>query len=417
MKSVSVITSDRRPSRAAVSPVYDLYWRFATERQAIFFARLEGQPSPWTSDPVLQAYRFTNAYRASDMGPDAARLIPLLGLAGEAGQLLSEFKKRLRDGPSHVQFVDHVAEELGDILWYLANTASKYGLDLDDVAASNLKKVKALYDRTIPPLDYDGAFGEGERLPRRFIVDFRELRDGARVEVRTEIDGRLIGSALTDNAYYDDGYRFHDVFHIAYAAILGWSPVLRGLLRLKRRSQPLIDEVEDGGRAAVIEEGVAAVAFDYARRHNFLANVSDLDEHLLTTLRGMCEHLEVSQQPPSLWRQAVLDGFAVWREGECGVLREYPQSLRRLHCRVGHGPPHLPASCGLRGLTGSQKDLSRQGQPHDERCETSCSHTRAVQPQHQRRISVPSAPLRRLSDRQCAPTVSLTPNPVTAFRR
>ena len=247
------------------------------------------------------------------MGPDAARLIPLLGLAGEAGQLLSEFKKRLRDGPSHVLFVDRVAEELGDILWYLANTASKYGLGLEDIAQANLAKVQALYGQATL-VDYDGTFGESERLPRRFVVDFREIREGDRVEVRTEIEGRLLGSAITDNAYRDDGYRFHDVFHIAYAAVLGWSPVLRGLLRLKRRSQPLIDEVEDGGRAAVIEEGVAAVAFDYARRHQFLAEVSDLDEHLLSTLRGMCEHLEVAQQPPSLWRQTVLDGFAVWRE-------------------------------------------------------------------------------------------------------
>jgi NTP pyrophosphatase (non-canonical NTP hydrolase) len=248
------------------------------------------------------------------MGPDAARLIPLLGLAGEAGQLLSEFKKRLRDGPSHVQFVDKVSEELGDILWYLANTASKYGLDLDEVARANIKKVQALYGKPTPASDYDGAFGVGERLPRKFVVSFREIREGSRVEVRTEIEGRLVGSALTDNAYADDGYRFHDVFHVAYAAVLGWSPVLRGLLRLKRRSQPLIDEVEDGGRAAVIEEGVAAVAFDYARRHSFLANVRDVDEHLLSTLRGMCQHLEVAEQPPSLWRQALLDGFAVWRE-------------------------------------------------------------------------------------------------------
>jgi NTP pyrophosphatase (non-canonical NTP hydrolase) len=248
------------------------------------------------------------------MGPDAARLIPLLGLAGEAGQLLSEFKKRLRDGPGHVQFVDRVAEELGDILWYVANTASKYGLNLDEIARANLKKVHALYGEATPASDYDIAFNEGERLPRRFIVSFREIHEGSRVEVRTEIEGRLVGSALTDNAYKDDGYRFHDAFHIAYAAILGWSPVLRGLLRLKRRSKPQIDEVEDGGRAAVIEEGVAAVAFDYARRHNFLTDVSDVDEHLLSTLRGMCEHLEVAAQPPSLWRRAVLDGFAVWRE-------------------------------------------------------------------------------------------------------
>lgn len=266
------------------------------------------------SEYQAQALETDQTPAPTGMGPDAARLIPLLGLAGEAGQLLSEFKKRLRDGPSHVQFVDKVAEELGDILWYLANTASKYGLDLDEVARANLKKVHALYSTPAGAANYDAAFGEGERLPRQFVVSFCEIREGSRVEVRTEIEGRLIGSALTDNAYSDDGYRFHDVFHVAFAAVLGWSPVLRGLLRLKRRSQPLIDEVEDGGRAAVIEEGVAAVAFDYARRHNFLAEVNDLDESLLATLRGMCEHLEVSAQPPSLWRQAVLDGFAVWRE-------------------------------------------------------------------------------------------------------
>ncbi|OBX17954.1 hypothetical protein A9995_13980 [Erythrobacter sp. QSSC1-22B] len=45
---------------------YDLYWRFAAERQAIFFRRLEGEASPWTEDPILCGYKFTNAYRASD---------------------------------------------------------------------------------------------------------------------------------------------------------------------------------------------------------------------------------------------------------------------------------------------------------------------------------------------------------------
>jgi hypothetical protein len=46
--------------------VYDTYWQFAVERQAIFFARLANEPPPWTSDPILQEYKFTNAYRASD---------------------------------------------------------------------------------------------------------------------------------------------------------------------------------------------------------------------------------------------------------------------------------------------------------------------------------------------------------------
>lgn len=45
--------------------MFETYWRFAAERQEIFFRRLS-QPPPWTQDPILQSYKFTNAYRASD---------------------------------------------------------------------------------------------------------------------------------------------------------------------------------------------------------------------------------------------------------------------------------------------------------------------------------------------------------------
>src|SRR6266496_2497692 len=46
--------------------VFDTYWRFAAERQNIFFRKLAGLPPPWTSDPILERHKFTNAYRASD---------------------------------------------------------------------------------------------------------------------------------------------------------------------------------------------------------------------------------------------------------------------------------------------------------------------------------------------------------------
>jgi hypothetical protein len=46
--------------------VFDSYWRFAAERQAIFFRRLAGGPGPWTEDPILARHRFTNVYRAAD---------------------------------------------------------------------------------------------------------------------------------------------------------------------------------------------------------------------------------------------------------------------------------------------------------------------------------------------------------------
>ena len=46
--------------------VYDTYWRFAAERQEIFFRRWRGQALPWTTDRILAEFKFTNAYRASD---------------------------------------------------------------------------------------------------------------------------------------------------------------------------------------------------------------------------------------------------------------------------------------------------------------------------------------------------------------
>lgn len=48
------------------SVVYDTYWNFAYERQNIFMKRYKGETAPWTNDKILNEYKFTNAYRASD---------------------------------------------------------------------------------------------------------------------------------------------------------------------------------------------------------------------------------------------------------------------------------------------------------------------------------------------------------------
>lgn len=48
------------------TPVFESYWRFAAERQAMYYRRMADPIGPWTADPILAAYRFTNAYRASD---------------------------------------------------------------------------------------------------------------------------------------------------------------------------------------------------------------------------------------------------------------------------------------------------------------------------------------------------------------
>jgi len=57
------LSRSRLPRSTAV---FESFWRFACERQEIFFRRLAGIEPPWTVDPILAEYKFTNAYRASD---------------------------------------------------------------------------------------------------------------------------------------------------------------------------------------------------------------------------------------------------------------------------------------------------------------------------------------------------------------
>lgn len=257
--------------------------------------------------------RVPSRRNSGDAGADL--VVPLLGLAGETGELLSEYKKHLRDGESHLLFKERVSEELGDLLWYVANVAAKFDLKLDDVAQANLKKTR---DRWGPQdtaaLVFDAKFEENERLPRRFEVDLSEVIVKGCTKIRMHVNGKKIGDDLTDNADDPDGYRFHDVFHLGYVAVLGWSPVIRKLLKKKRKSIPHVDEVQDGGRAQVLDEGVAALVFDYAKEHRWLEGVSDLDYTLLRTIKGVTSLLEVRERSLGEWQRAILLGFEVWRQ-------------------------------------------------------------------------------------------------------
>jgi hypothetical protein len=53
-------------SPVKTTEVFDTYWRFAAERQSIFFKRFRSESQPWTEDNILMTFKFTNAYRASD---------------------------------------------------------------------------------------------------------------------------------------------------------------------------------------------------------------------------------------------------------------------------------------------------------------------------------------------------------------
>ena len=242
-------------------------------------------------------------------------LIPLLGLAGEVGELLGEYKKRIRDGDSYKLFPRRIREELGDVLWYLANVATKHGLTLEEVASHNLDKTQRRWrvsDRGEEQRRLlDDRFPDSERFPRHMDVSIDSGEPG-RVEMF--INGESFGHPLRDNRYEDDGYRFHDIFHLTYASILGWSPTLRALMRRKRKSDPKVDEVEDGGRAIVVEEGISAMVFSYAERRDFLNGAEGVNYETLRTIKDMTSHLEVNCRTEGDWEHAIMKGFELWRK-------------------------------------------------------------------------------------------------------
>lgn len=68
---------------------------------------------------------------------------PILGLAGEAGELCNKYKKILRDkgGEADINDMSELAKELGDVLWYVAQIATELDTNLETIARRNLMKL------------------------------------------------------------------------------------------------------------------------------------------------------------------------------------------------------------------------------------------------------------------------------------
>lgn len=334
----------------------------------------------------------------------------MLGLVGETGSLLAEAKKKQRDAASYLGYAEAVAEEIGDVLWYLAAVARRHRLALSDIAAAALaahgvyragdnaalslhalqpahiplakapmpkfehsllglagevgllareidgagqpghraavaqrlvaimrrliqaatnsgvtlegaaiKNLQKIFDRWPRERHYPPGFDEGkdaeEQLPRTMEIDVYERTVRGQVYVFQRSRGVNVGDRLTDNAIEPDDYRFHDVFHYAYVAVLGWSPVIRALLRLKRKSDPKLDDAEDGARAILIEEGVTSWLFGQAQQLNFFDGVKPggLPLDMLKHVRQFVAGYEADRCPLWLWEEAILQGYAAFR--------------------------------------------------------------------------------------------------------
>ena len=96
------------------------------------------------NDYQRMARRTAGTKRKSDKMEEA-----LFGLAGEVGELCDHYKKYMHQG--HDIDYDHMAEEAGDVLWYLAEIADALGMTLEDIARRNIDKLLKRYPDGFDP--------------------------------------------------------------------------------------------------------------------------------------------------------------------------------------------------------------------------------------------------------------------------
>ncbi len=270
------------------------------------------------------------------------RVIPVLGLVAESGSLANVYKKWLRDGISFEKQRDFARVELGDVLWYLSNIAGRFDLSLDEIAVHNLSRARSNYGHEGTRWDDPGAttvFDDdlplAEQFPRKMVFHFEEGRDhdGAAKSVMSLVSaepnpfpqgrdftttpkgvGFTVGDPLRDNAATEDGYRYHDALHLAFLGVLGWSPVFRSLLRLKRKSRPDLDDTQDSARAIDVEEGLATQLAERAPDYEDFQDERFVDSDTIALISEHVRSYEVAVRPGWLWKRAVHQGFVCWRQ-------------------------------------------------------------------------------------------------------
>ena len=275
------------------------------------------------------------AVKASRFAHDRSALVPyLVQIWQNVGDLLRPFGITPNSNTDTLDSKDQIAKSLGDVMWYVAGFAELYDLSLDDIATANVQKILSAFppdDRKQRTQLYDDGLAFLEQFPREFTVRFVEQDDQTAVMLINDV---RVGDPLTDNAYSEsndenrrievEGYRYHDAVHLAFAAVLGWSPVTRRLLKRKRKSLRVVDQVEDGARAQIVEEMIVKIAHSYAvghDKHKLLDGRDHVNLNLLKQIAVLAEGLEVagSRHGHSAckyweWQEAILSGFKVYND-------------------------------------------------------------------------------------------------------
>lgn len=246
--------------------------------------------------------------------------LQVLALQSKVGELSSNFKKYYRRQKTKTNLQNSISKNLGDILWYISSIATSSKLDLEDVAEENLEKLKRRFG-VIEPSLFDPLEARISRLHERFPASmrftfhsFQDLTNQTVMQVSVfGPSGEPLGDTIDDNEYVEDGYRYHDALHICFMTFIGWSPVMRKLLGIKRKTSEVLDRVEDGAKARDIEEALTKYIFNYIKDNDFLADITEIDSDLIDSIPSMIGDREAAWLSEAQWEIAILTGAKLMR--------------------------------------------------------------------------------------------------------
>lgn len=300
------------------------------------------------------------------------QLAVVLGLIGEAGTISTLLKKWVRDDLNLEDSNSFLKQEIGDLLWYLAIFTEARGSKLSDIALKNLERTQSIFpknpipDHAVLPVPTDVPLTQ--RFPRKMSWEFVPTKasgedhvkvylrhadpnpfEGAEVQPTSRKRGYRIGmefgNEINDNEHLGDGYRYHDVLHFSFVAILGWSPVVRGLMGIKRKYNSELDRVEDGARARDTEEALSASLKKLSTRRGKFLNEGAIDVDILDIVMTIINGRECADIAPGYWRHAIHRGFCLMHELE----------------KNGGGLIHLDMDCAKIWLSESSAEPTSSG--------------------------------------------------------
>ena len=202
------------PARPTV--VYDTYWKFAAERQEVFFRKLEGIEPPWTEDPVIARHKFTNAYRASDRV--SQYLISDVIYAGQQSVPEVFFRTILFKLFNKIETWELLTSKLGEIAW------EGYSFDrFDSVLANALASKIRIYSAAYIMPSGKSTFGHRQKHRNHLKLLERMIEDEAPYQIAGATSMRQAFEILRSYPMIGDFLAYQFVTDLNYSEICDFS--------------------------------------------------------------------------------------------------------------------------------------------------------------------------------------------------